>query len=118
MECRQRTQIPEPSYSGITRSRRSVPCTSLRGHQSLRHPCEACHYHAEGYSASQAAQGSLGRPWVIAMNGELCTSNGRSVLEHSVMESPAYESIWITNDDMEFVSIEYCKHVKGEHTLL
>jgi hypothetical protein len=55
---------------------------------------------------------------VIAMNGELCTSNGRSVLEHSVMESPAYESIWITNDDMEFVSIEYCKHVKGEHTLL
>jgi len=52
------------SHPGATGSRRGLHGASVRGHQSLRHPRQARHDHAEGYSAGQEDSGRLGRAGV------------------------------------------------------
>lgn len=44
------------SHSGASRSCRGIPCTSVRGHESLCPACETRHNHAKGYTACETLE--------------------------------------------------------------
>jgi hypothetical protein len=50
---RRGSALAKSSDYGSSGSCRSIHGTPIRGYQPLRHPCQACHNYAEGYSASK-----------------------------------------------------------------
>lgn len=54
------------SNSGATRSIRSIPGTSFRGHESVRHPRQTRYHHAKRHSISKENTRGLGWTWVSA----------------------------------------------------
>ena len=59
--------VAEPSDPGAPGSRRGLSGAFVRGYESMRHPCESRHDHAEGYSVGETDTGGLGRVGMMMM---------------------------------------------------
>lgn len=59
--ARRGAQVAVPGHPSPPRIRRSLPSPPFRGYESLRHPRQARHHHAERHPARQADTRCLGR---------------------------------------------------------
>lgn len=67
---RSRHALAIASYSSITRGLGSFLGALVRRYESVRHPCEESHDHAEGYSACEEDSWCLGRSGLMTCDGD------------------------------------------------
>lgn len=61
---RRRHALAIASHTSAPGGRRGIPCSFIRGLESMRHTCEACHNHAEGYTTRATDTRRLGWYWL------------------------------------------------------